>query len=164
MTDKEFIERERDSIKFSSESVVSERVLLEALDRLEAAHPAEDGLREALEAVHKLLTGQTASSDPGWDACEIIEAALGHAPKVDEERDYTPEEALAEARRRWPDNLIRISAELDSAGQNEKFLKEKGRRIEVVGNGRWNKSIFYGDTFRAAFASADKAPKTGGDK
>lgn len=83
------------------------------------------------------------------ECLDRLEAIIGQGQ---EERDLTPEEALAEARRRWPEERSVI---YDSSYEN-------GTEFRVSG-GIYNKKREFkfshgmGNSFRAAFASADKA-------
>ncbi len=78
-------------------------------------------------------------------ALDRLEALIGQGQA---ERDYTPEEALAEARRRWPMFNRMVASVL----------------IQSCFDGTWEYVVrqplgaqYCGDTFREAFASADKA-------
>ena len=94
----------------------------------------------------------------GW-----YQAILSVSGQGQEERDYTPEEALAEARRRWGANS---TVECVFFHHMQKFVMD-------VGSFTYDKSeqpskIWVehgrGETFRAAFASADKAQGGKGER
>lgn len=73
--------------------------------------------------------------------------ALSEAPgEPSEERDYTPEEALAELKKRWPDDPFGMSFQ----------ITETGQYCIVRGSGYDEESVGWGNSFRAAFAAADK--------
>jgi hypothetical protein len=76
------------------------------------------------------------------------------APIAQEERDFTPEEALAEARKRW--GRCGIAQILNTAVQD--ISAEGIYKLEYrVGRADGEFLVFYGKSFRAAFAAADKA-------
>ena len=86
MTDKEFIEKWRVWIN-EGDADASDYgdALTEALDRLEAAQPAEDGLRRALEEIQALLNNTATNYHVLRQLKVVVDAALaGHAPKVAE--------------------------------------------------------------------------------
>ena len=87
---------------------------------------------------------------------DILRAALSvPAPQTSAERDYTPEEALAEAKRRWGPNAQAIFLPYEQPGPYRVMVKTWPNKDQFW----WSEK-----SFRAAFAETDKAPKTGGDK
>ena len=117
--------------------------------------------KEAAELLDKFSTyfAHAEKREPRKEAeamADRLEACLSvPAPQTSAERDYTPEEALAEAKRRWGPNAQAIFLPYEQPGPYRVMVKTWPNKDQFW----WSEK-----SFRAAFAETDKAPKTGGDK
>lgn len=108
-----------------------------------------------LEALSSLPT--VAPSEPVCPLCHKahyganVMCAAGPAPSKGE-RDFTPEEALAEARKRWGDHPY-VCVELFDGNVCGYYV---GNQFKVISG---NALDVCGNSFREAFAAADKAQK-----
>lgn len=139
-----------DECKFCDDSVGFMCEYHAALAEIGRLKRNESKYREAL----KEILAWTTWGNRNEDIIRVAKAALSEAPgEPSEERDYTPEEALAEARRRWGKDAFTEFISGDSSPMKCR-----------VGNGKMGfagKDAICGRgfTFRAAFAAADKADK-----
>lgn len=103
------------------------------------------------------LAERSGEVDNAFEEClGRLEAAnrTPHPEAID--RDYTPEEALAEARRRWGFKFPSLGF-IDCSGN-----VGAGKVLYKVG--KLGVETYEGTTFKAAFASADAASNAGGEK
>jgi hypothetical protein len=76
------------------------------------------------------------------------------SPRAEEARDFTPEEALVEAHKRWGgENAVCVEVYLARWDKMPPIT----RKYKV--GGIYKNQEFEGDSFRAAFAAADKAER-----
>lgn len=106
---------------------------------------------EKLKAWLNLSPYQQESAD--WESrvlSKMAELEDAELERVRKERDYTPEEAFAECKRRWGTWAFVYA---------EAHLTSSGHTYEVG----YGSSRNFGNSFRAAFAEADKKTLKGGE-
>lgn len=88
--------------------------------------------------------------------CDALNEAWNRRAQQ-EERDFTPEEALEEARKRWPNDPTGVFVKVYLDTFESGLPKKKIFTVGVGGIERKDGWIqFVGESFRAAFAAADQ--------
>ena len=158
LSNEEFIKKWRSKLPPNTLEIFDAYFILgECLDRMEALigqgkpTPGQIGAIDGDKLVD-FLTTVTAMSHEAWQQVfdEIDSGRFSVTGQGSGERDYTPEEALAEARRRWGSFAGAAFATFRDAQGVMKTLYVVSPMYDFPSEWR-------GDSFRAAFASADKA-------